>query len=220
MRSFVAQHLDPATHMGEVLFGLIMTLTFTLGAGIVIEEEGREGVRAMLIGILGCNLAWGIIDGVLYVLGSVFERGRLRRVSHSVRSAPSDAEARRLVAAELDPLLEPVTDESQRMDLYGSIAARLQTSTLAPNGIRKSDLLGGLASGWLVFLCSLPAVLPFLLFDQLTFALRVSNGILLTLLFLVGYKHAQYTLAKPWLTGLVFLLVGAGLVALAIPLGG
>ena len=62
--------------MGEILFGLIMTLTFTLAAGIVIQEEGRAGAREMLIGILGCNLAWGIIDGVLYVLGQVFERGR------------------------------------------------------------------------------------------------------------------------------------------------
>ena len=66
-RSFVSRHLDPASHMGEILFGLIMTLTFTLAAGIVIQEEGREGAREMLIGILGCNLAWGIIDGVLLV---------------------------------------------------------------------------------------------------------------------------------------------------------
>jgi hypothetical protein len=206
--------------MGEVLFGLIMTLTFTLGAGIVIEEEGREGVRAMLIGILGCNLAWGIIDGVLYVLGSVFERGRLRRVGFGVRSAASDEEARRLVAGELDPLLETVTDVGQRAELYRSITTRLQGSAPAPNGVRKTDLLGGLASGWLVFLCSFPAVLPFLLFDELTFALRVSNGILLALLFLVGYRHARHTMAQPWLTGMVFMLVGVGLVALAIPLGG
>jgi VIT1/CCC1 family predicted Fe2+/Mn2+ transporter len=206
--------------MGEVLFGLIMTLTFTLGAGIVIEEEGRDGVRAMLVGVLGCNLAWGIIDGVLYVLGSVFERGRLRRVGARLRRAGSDAEASRLVAAELDPLLESVADPAQRAELYRAIAARLQNSTPVPNGIRKADLLGGLASGWLVFLCSVPAVLPFLLFDQLTFALRVSNGILLALLFLAGYRYARHTLAQPWLTGLVFLLVGVGLVALAIPLGG
>ena len=38
--SFSARHLDPASHMGEILFGLIMTLTFTLAAGIVIQEEG------------------------------------------------------------------------------------------------------------------------------------------------------------------------------------
>ena len=96
--SLAVRHLDPGTRMGEILFGLIMTLTFTLGAGLVIEEEGREGARAMLIAILGCNLAWGIIDGVFYVLGQVFERGRLRRIGSMLRDVGSDAEGHRMVA--------------------------------------------------------------------------------------------------------------------------
>ena len=111
-RSFTARHLDPGSHMGEILFGLIMTLTFTLAAGIVIQEEGRAGAREMLIGILGCNLAWGIIDGVLYVLGQVFERGRVRRIGVNLRRATSVEGARQMVADELDETLVAVTDES------------------------------------------------------------------------------------------------------------
>jgi hypothetical protein len=84
-----------------------MTLTFMLAAGIVIQEEGREGAREMLIGILGCNLAWGIIDGVLYVLGQVFDRGWIKRIGFQVRLATSDDEARRMVADELDETLLP-----------------------------------------------------------------------------------------------------------------
>jgi hypothetical protein len=34
--SFATRHLDPTSHMGAILFGLIMTLTFTVAAGIVI----------------------------------------------------------------------------------------------------------------------------------------------------------------------------------------
>jgi hypothetical protein len=220
MRSFTARYLDPGSYMGELLFGLIMTLTFTLAAGIVIEEEGRAGAREMLIGILGCNLAWGIIDGALYVLGRVFERGRLRRTGFDVRQAKSEAEARGFVARELDELLVPATDEATRQALYGSVAQRLRDAQLGSNRVRKDDLLGGLASGWIVFACSFPALVPFLFFDDLNFALRVSNGILLALLFFAGYHHARHTLAKPWLAGLVFLLVGVLLVAVAIPLGG
>ena len=48
----------------------------------------------------------------------------------------------------------------------------------------------------------------------------MSNAILLALLFYVGWRWARHTLAKPWLAGLTFLLVGLLLVALAIPLGG
>jgi hypothetical protein len=206
--------------MGEILFGLIMTLTFTLAAGIVIEEEGRAGAREMLIGILGCNLAWGIIDGVLYVLGQVFDRGRVRRIGFHLRQATSDDDARRMVEDELDATLLPMTDESVRGSLYDSIVERVRRSPPAPNPVRREDLMGGLAAGWLVFACSLPAVLPFLLIPDPRLALRISNVILLALLFYVGYRWARYTLAKPWLSGLVFLLIGTLLVAIAIPLGG
>jgi len=206
--------------MGEILFGLIMTLTFTLAAGIVIQEEGRDGARAMLIAILGCNLAWGIIDGVLYVLGQVFERGRLRRIGFHLRQATSDAEARRMVADELDETLTSMTDESTRHSLYQSIVERARSAPQMVNRVRRADLLGGLAAGWLVFACSFPAVLPFLLLDDPRLALRVSNAILLGLLFFVGWRWARHTLAKPWIAGVTFLLVGLLLVALAIPLGG
>ena len=74
--SFTNKYLDPAHQPREVLFGLIMTLTFTLGAGIMIQEEGREGARQLLIATIGCNIAWGIIDGALYMVGQLFERGR------------------------------------------------------------------------------------------------------------------------------------------------
>jgi VIT1/CCC1 family predicted Fe2+/Mn2+ transporter len=218
--SFTARHLDPASHMGEILFGLIMTLTFTLAAGIVIQEEGREGAREMLIGILGCNLAWGIIDGVLYVLGQVFERGRLRRIGVHVRQATSEAAATRVVADELDETLVPVSDESARQRFYGSVLEHVRSVQPAPNYVRREDVLGGLAAGWVVFACSFPAVLPFLLLDEPHFALRVSNAILLGLLFFVGWRFARHTLAKPWIAGATFLLVGLLLVALAIPLGG
>jgi VIT1/CCC1 family predicted Fe2+/Mn2+ transporter len=219
-RSFVSRHLDPASHMGEILFGLIMTLTFTLAAGIVIQEEGREGAREMLIGILGCNLAWGIIDGVLYVLGQVFERGRLRRIGVHVRQAVSEADARQAIADEFDESLVPVADEPARQQLYSAILERARGTPPAPNHVRREDVLGGLAAGWLVFACSFPAVLPFLLLDEPHFALRVSNAILLGLLFFVGWRFARHTLARPWIAGATFLLVGLLLVALAIPLGG
>src|SRR5215469_8766212 len=221
MTTFPPQHLDPGSYMGEVLFGLIMTLTFTLGADLVIDAQGRDGARHMLMAILGCNLAWGLIDGVLYVLGCAFERGRLHRLGYEVLRALTPLRARQLVAAELDELLVPLINAPQRDALYAEIVQRVKTGAIAPpQPITRKDLLGGLESGLLVVACSLPAVLPFLLFDGPRFALRVSNTILLALLYYVGYRHALHTLAKPWIAGLVFLVSGLLLVALAIDLGG
>jgi hypothetical protein len=219
-RSMIARYLDPGSRMGEALFGLIMTLTFTLGAGIVIQEEGREGVREMLIGILGCNLAWGIIDGVLYVLGQVFERGRLRRIGLAVRQAVSEVDARRAIAGELDETFSPLLDDDARHRLYQSVVERVRREPPMPDKVRREDVLGGLVAGWIVFACSFPALLPFLFLDELQLALRISNAILLGLLFFVGWQAARHTLARPWVSGLVFLLLGTLLVAMAIPLGG
>ena len=221
MRSFTAKYLDPGSVMGELLFGLIMTLTFTLGAGLVIEEEGRAGAREMLIGILGCNLAWGIIDGVLYVLGQLFERGRLRRLVFLIRTSGSEESGRALIEAELDPLVAPVTTDAERRGFYATMVRGARSQELRSNRVTRADLLGGLAAGLLVFACSFPAVLPFALLDDPRLALRVSNAILIGLLFYVGYRHArQHTLALTWLAGLVFALLGVFLVAIAIPLGG
>ena len=219
--SFVSRHLDPGSHMLEILFGLIMTLTFTLAAGMVIEDEGAAGARAMLLGILGCNLAWGIIDGVFYVLGELFERGRLRRLAITVRQATSDAAAQRMVADEVDETFAQLADESARQRLYAAILERARSAPpAAPNPVRRDDLLGGLAAGLVVFGCSIPAVLPFVFLDDPHLALRISNSILLALLFLVGWRAAQHTMANPWIAGSVFLLAGVLLVAITILLGG
>ena len=62
--------------------------------------------------------------------------------------------------------------------------------------------------------------IPFLLFDDARLALRISNAVLLALLFVTGYFWARFTLGKPWLVGLTLLLGGLALVAVAIALGG
>jgi hypothetical protein len=220
LETWAAKYVDPGSRMAEILFGLIMTLTFTLGAGMLVEEEGRAGARQLLIATVSCNVAWGVIDGVFYVLGQLFEGSRLRRVWLKVTQSTSDGDARSLVANELDELLSWVIDEGQRQSLYDSIVQRVRSAPMPAGRLRKEALLGGLTSGILVFACSFPAALPFLFIDDPSMALRVSNALLLLLLFLVGYRAAKETLAPPLLVGSVFLLVGVALVAATIALGG
>src|SRR5213078_3832696 len=66
--------LDPIQRVSEVLFGLIMVLTFT--GSLSVAEAGREDVRTMLIGALGCNLAWGLIDGIMYLMACLSEQAQ------------------------------------------------------------------------------------------------------------------------------------------------
>src|SRR6187549_2760885 len=108
--------LDPIERVQEVLFGLIMVLTFT--GSLSVAEAGREDVRTMLIGALGCNLAWGIIDGMLYLMGCLSEQGRGVRAWGALRRAASPEEAHRVIAGALPPMvaaaLSPAEYESVR----------------------------------------------------------------------------------------------------------
>jgi hypothetical protein len=54
---FPRRILDPMDRISEVLFGLIMALTFTSTLGVVTADNIR--LRTMLVAALGCNLAWG-----------------------------------------------------------------------------------------------------------------------------------------------------------------
>lgn len=218
--SLMDRYLDPATSLAEVLFGLIMTLTFTLGAGIIIEDEGRQGARELLIAVIGCNLAWGIIDAAMYLLGVLFDRGRKRRVAQAVRACADDSSATAVVAAELDELLGDAMPAADRQTLYARIAGLLRTRPDGVVALHKADWLGAMTSFWLVVLSSVPAAVPFLLIDDARLALRTSNAVLLVLLFATGSAWSRYTMGKPWLVGLCFLVGGGALVALAIPLGG
>jgi len=219
-QGFVRKYLDPGARITEVLFGLIMVLTFTLTAGLSVSE-GKEGVRELLVAAIGCNIAWGIIDGAFYIMGELFSRGRRLRLARALRAAPNEAAAVAAVSRELDDTLEPVTSADGRRCLYKDIVQVVSRTEPPKNGIRKEDLYGALASFWLVFFSALPAAVPFLIFrDQPHFALRVSNGLLLALLFLVGWKWAEFTGGRRLVTGVVMTLLGGVLVATAIALGG
>src|SRR6478609_8989842 len=95
--------LDPIDRVSEVLFGLIMVLTFT--GSLSVAEAGREDVHAMLVGALGCNLAWGVIDGLFYLMGCLAEKGRNLATYKAVFASTTPEEGRALIADALPPVI-------------------------------------------------------------------------------------------------------------------
>jgi len=218
--SWVARSLDPGERLGEILFGLVMVLTFTLTAGLTVSE-GREGVRQLLVSAIGCNIAWGIIDAVFYIMGGLFRRARQHRLGRAIQAAADENAAAAVVAEELDPTLAEVSSPEERRRFYRSVVQVARRLEPRRPRITRDDLWGALASFWLVVVSTIPAAIPFLVFrDQPRFALRVSNGLLIALIFLVGFRWARYTGGSGWRIGLALSLVGVALVAVAVALGG
>ena len=208
--------LDPIDRVSEVLFGLIMVLTFT--GSLSVYEAGREDVRTMLVGALGCNLAWGLIDGVFYLMGCLAEKGRDLATFRAVREAGDPGRAHRLIADALPPVvasvLEPAELEAMRL--------RLQELPQPPERARldKDDGRGALGVFLLVFLSTFPVTIPFLVMRDPVPALRVSNAIAVVLLFAAGYAFGRLTGRRPVWVGTAMVVLGSILVGMTIALGG
>ena len=208
--------LEPSERIAEVLFGLIMVLTFT--GSLSIAEAERDDVRAMLIGALGCNLAWGIIDAVLYLLGALAEKARNLRVHETVLDANDAERARQSIA---DALPTVVASVLQPADLE-SFRQRLQGLPQPPDRARLSgaDWRGALGIFLLVFLSTFPVAVPFMVMQAASTALRVSNAIAVGMLFICGVAYGRVVGVSPWLVGVSMVGLGAALVGMTMALGG
>lgn len=196
-----------------------MVLTITLAAGLTVTED-KAGVRELLLAAIGCNVAWGIIDAVLYLMNCLtVRRGRLRLVE-AVKRAPNQEAALALIKSEVEPDLQAMLD-GEDADAFNLSALKYITRARASRvSLTTEDFYGAIACFLLVFVACFPASLPFFVFSRPHFALRVSNFLLIALLFLVGQKWARYAGVNRLLAGLVMVAIGLTLVGLAILLGG
>ena len=218
--SFVRKHLDPASRLGEILFGLIMVLTATLTAGLTVAE-GKAGVRQLLLSALGCNIAWGIIDAIMYIMNCITKRSGQVQLLQKIQSAPDSQTALDLIRDEVEPEFQSLTAPEDREALYRSILKHAtQGESARRRMLTKEDLYGALACFWLVFISCLPAAVPFLIFSKPHVALRVSNFLLIAMLFLLGQKWAQYAHTNRLVAGMAMVTIGLALVGVAILLGG
>jgi hypothetical protein len=208
--------LDPVDRVSEVLFGLIMVLTST--STLSVATAGRTEIGTMITGALGCNLAWGIIDGALYVLGCLDERGRNLLMIRAVRQAGSVEAAKHAIADELPEPLASVLSQSEADALRRKLL-QAPEPPLRPS-LTKDDALRAIGICLWVFASTFPVVVPFLVIDSVQPALRVSNAIAIAMLFGCGYAFARCTGLRPWPTGLVMVAIGCAMVGVAIALGG
>jgi hypothetical protein len=208
--------LEPVERISEALFGLIMVLTFT--CSISVAEAARDDVRTMLVGAIGCNLVWGVIDAVLYLMACLAERGTSVATLRALRRASSPEEGRQIIAAALPSVvasaLQPQDLERMRLHLL-----QLPEPPARPR-LRGKDWLAALAIFLWVFVITFPVAVPFVFISDVRLALRISNAVAVTLLFVAGYAFGRTSGLRPWWTGLVMVLLGGALVAATIALGG
>ena len=208
--------LDPVDRNAEILFGLFMVLTFT--GTLSVASAGREEVRTMLLAAIGCNTAWGLVDGVMYVLRNLVTRGRKAMLVRDVRAAATPEDGHRLIGEAMGTLSDPMT--TPQFEHLRQWILHLPAEASAPPRLMASDLRSALGVFVLVFASTFPVVLPFMFIDNLHLAMRVSSLIAIAMMFLCGYGWATYAGVNAWLAGLVMVVLGVIVETAVILLGG
>ena len=208
--------LDPIDRIAEILFGLIMVLTFT--GSLSIAESNHAEIRTMLIGAVGCNLAWGFIDSVMYLMIRLIEHGRSILILRAVRQAADSERAHRIIANALPPVVASISSVEDLEKIRQKL--RQLPEPPAKPRLSKRQFLEAFMVFLAVFSTTFPVVIPFIFMHDAQLALRVSNGIAIVMLFLAGFSLGRYAGYAPWRLGVAMVLVGSALVAITVALGG
>ena len=213
--SAVQDALSPFERGAEIIFGVLMAISVTAAAEITLGAE--VNVRELMLAALGCNLAWGLIDGVIYLLQLQFERHRVHRMVLELRAIESEGAFRSRVAAEVPPLVA----QAMTADSYGYIRRAVQDYRQARPAYwsRQEFASAGLICA-LVFGSTFPLVLPFIVMQEPWSALRVSHAIAVVMLFILGWKLGRWSGASALGSGIVFAAVGTALAVACVALGG
>ncbi len=208
--------LNPIDRISEVLFGLIMVLTFT--GAINAGTDGKQEIRELLWAALGCNVAWGLVDAIMYLMNVLLERGHARTVIIRIHKSKSQEESRQILKEEFPSLISTLMSDKELDQLSDRL--KKTPEPFKKNLLSPTDIFGGLQIFLLVFLCTLPVALPFAFLQEVDFAMRVSNGVAIALLSIGGYLLARYAGFSRLITPLIYLIIGIILVVITIALGG
>jgi len=208
--------LDPIDRISEVLFGLFMVLTFT--GTLSVATAGREDVRTMLIAAIGCNTAWGFVDGVMYVLRNLVTRSRNATLLRALREVGRPEVAHRAIAAHIGPVAGGLdTGALERLRRW---LIEQPAQAAGATGVTAHDFKAACAVFLLVFASTFPVVLPFVFAADLKFAMRISAVIAMVMMFYCGVVWGRHAGVRPWKAGLALVLLGVLVELVVIALGG
>ena len=193
-----------------------MALSFT--CTISVAEAGRADVRTLLVAALSCNLAWGFVDAVMFVIARSAERIRNFELGKLIVAAPDRAAARSYLLEGMPEPFDSLMDDEALDRVIGRIRERSSAARRAL--FTRNDLKGAIAVFLLVTLSTFPIALPFLFTERVHLAMRISNAVAILLLFILGLTMARYSKQKALWLSLGMVGVGVVLTLTTIALGG
>ena len=126
----------------EMLFGLFMALTF-VGA-VSVATAGRQEIHTMFAAALGCNLGWGLVDAIMYLVDTATDRGHSRSLVQSVRANPDPVAGGALIERSLPPAIAGLVSTTEIEAIRERVVALPPPLPERPS-LNRTDLLAALA---------------------------------------------------------------------------
>jgi len=208
--------LNPLDRAEEILFGLIMALTFTCSISIAHSKVAE--VRHLLIGAIGCNLAWGITGATMYLIGVLAQRNRNKAIFDYVQKSSDTEKANAFISENLPPVIASVINREE----FDNLRQRLVRlpDQLGKKKLTGDDIRKAIAIFLLNTISTLPLIIPFIFIKDTSVALRTSNLVAIVMMFVCGWSVARYVGSNKWIMSMAMVIIGIILVAVTIALGG
>jgi len=209
--------LDTIERVSEMCFGLFMALTFVGAVSAATGGQEAQAAMTMFYTALGCNLAWGLVDAVMYLVRTLTDRGKRLTLAMAVRAAPDEAAAEKILREELPPLVARlVGDEELKAIRRQLVSHRLPDKPR----FHARDFKGALGIFVIVVLSTFPVALPFIVVKDVPTALFVSRVLSVLMLFGGGYALGRHAGYSGWKAGFGMAVMGVLLTMAVIALGG
>jgi VIT1/CCC1 family predicted Fe2+/Mn2+ transporter len=207
--------LETTDRISEVLYGLLICLTFT--GTIRISTGGTQELNSLLWAALGGSFAWALSDAIMYLVNIQLERGHELAKLKKIVSAMNSENARNEVKKGIHPFID-LMDDNQIDALIENL--RKQPELPSKPSLVGKDFLISAEIFVLVFTGTLPVAAPFFLIENVALAVWISNTAVLLMLFIGGFILAKYAGFKPITTACWFTAIGVFLISAIILLGG
>lgn len=208
--------LDTVDRVSELCFGLFMALTFVGAVSVV--TAGQDAGRKMLYSALGCNLAWGLADAVMFLARTLTNRGKRLSLALAIKREQDTEAAIRTLHDALPTSMRGLV-AAPELELIRARIAALPTLPRRPR-LCAADFAGAAGIFVIVVLSTFPVALPFVVFKHLPVALIVSRILTLLMLFAGGYALGHFAGRRGWRSGFAMVALGTALTAAIVALGG
>jgi VIT1/CCC1 family predicted Fe2+/Mn2+ transporter len=205
----------------EIISGVFIVLILINNFEIISKNWALNNAVLFAFIIILINLIWGIVDGLSFIFTSLLEKGRYNRMISRVKSSDKKL-ATEIIKNELDNTIISRCDKETKEQIIEAVFKNLSLTSSAiikKPKIFKSDIIGAFLCVFFVFLPCIVILPFFLLINNLTLAILVSNIIGLGMLFAFGYKLGSCTDRNKIITGMVIMLIGLAIIATAIAFG-